>query len=410
MMKRFLMALLLIAGVGAGLVYFFEIDARALLHEETRVANEKKSEKQDQNPPPAISVVNVSIADFVETVMVTGSLTARDEVLIHPEVEGLRVTNYLVDEGDEVTKGQVLATLESHTLKAQLDQSRASLDRAHAQIAQAKSQIAEAEASLTQTAASLKRAKPLRRSGHLSKSTYDDRVAAHATAKARLASAKDGLKLGHADFARLKAEQREIEWRLSKSDIKSPVSGVVARRNVKIGSLASSAMDPLFTIIADGEIELDAELDSIQLAKVKPGQKARVLVVGRDAIEGQVRLVSPEIDRATRLGRVRIFLGKNSELKVGAFARGMIETDRSRGLSVPASAVLYDDQAVYVLRVDNDRVRKTNIEVGLRTGDLVEVRKGLKASDTVVAKAGTFLRDGDVIRAFRPEAKLSEAN
>ncbi len=408
-MKRFLMAILIIAGLAASSLYVFDIDPAALIHAGGKSAEKDHATSHDRNPPPSISVAQATKSEFVETVMVTGSLVARDEVLIHPEVEGLRVVSYAVDEGDTVSKGQVLATLESHTLKAQLDQNSASISRAEAQIAQAGSQIAEAEATLKQTAQSLKRAKPLKKSGHLSSSTYDDRVAAYATAKARLASAKDGLKLGHADLARLKAERRELEWRVSKAEVKSPVSGVVSRRNVRIGSLASAASDPLFKIIANGEIELEAELDGRQLAKVASGQKAQVFTAGEKRTEGRVRLVSPEIDRTTRLGHVRIFLGKDPALKVGAFARGTIETGRSSGLGVPAAAILYDGQSAFVLRVEDDRVHKTAIKAGLRTSGLVEVLEGLRPMDLVVAKAGTFLRDGDVIRPYQPESRLSEA-
>ena len=111
-----------------------------------------------------------------------------------------------------------------------------------------------------------------------------------------------------------------------------------------------------------------------------------------------MRLVSPEVDKATRLGRVRIFLGDNPGLRVGAFARGTIETANGHGLAVPASAILYGPDGATVQVVRDSRVETRRIKTGLAGGALVEVTKGLSEGDLVVARSGTFLRDGDAVR------------
>ena len=148
---------------------------------------------------------------------------------------------------------------------------------------------------------------------------------------------------------------------------------------------------------------------STRVAAVKEGHKARVETAGT-IVEGTVRLVSPEIDKATRLGRVRIYLGDNPALRVGAFARGTVEVAKSRGLAVPASAVLYEPEGALVQVVRNNRVETQRIVPGLAAGALVEVRKGLSEDDVVVARSGTFLRDGDAVRpVFADKARLSEA-
>ena len=116
-----------------------------------------KSETATAVSPPAVSVAVVRQADFVESVLVTGSLIAREEILVAPEVDGLRF----------VKKGDVLAVLETETLDAQLAQNTASLNRSTADVAKAKSQIAEVEARLAEAKASLDRAKPLTKSGYL---------------------------------------------------------------------------------------------------------------------------------------------------------------------------------------------------------------------------------------------------
>src|SRR5512145_3260769 len=99
----------------------------------------------------AVTVARVARADFTETVLATGSLVAREEILVGPEVEGLRITEVLADEGQHVRKGDVLARLVADTLDAQLAQNDAALARATATIAQARSTIVQAEARVVET-------------------------------------------------------------------------------------------------------------------------------------------------------------------------------------------------------------------------------------------------------------------
>jgi RND family efflux transporter MFP subunit len=364
---------------------------------------------------PAVSVIPVAKSDFVETVFVTGTLVARDEIIVAPEVDGLRVLELKVDEGDRVKQGDVLAVLVNETLEAQVAQNDAALARAEAAIARAKSGIAEAEARLAEANASLERARPLVKSQYLSESVFDQREAAAKTAQAQLTASSDGLKVAEAEKAQVEAQRRELVWRRSKSEVRSPVDGIVSRRSARIGAIAVGAMiagagDPMFRIIARGEVELDAEVTETHMAKIKAGQKARVEAAETGVVDGTVRLVSPEVDKTTRLGRVRIFVGENPALRIGAFARATIETDHARGLAVPQSAILYGEQGATVQVVEDGRVATRRIETGLATGSEVEVRSGLAEADLVVAKAGTFLRDGDAVRTVLPDAEVSEVN
>lgn len=146
-----------------------------------------------------------------------------------------------------------------------------------------------------------------------------------------------------------------------------------------------------------------------ELANITVGRKARINVAGVGEILGTVRLVSPEVDPDTRLGKVRIFLGDDPKLRIGSFARGVIDTAHSRGLAVPTAAVVFDSAGAFVQVVRDGRVERRAIETGLVADGLVEVRKGLVLGDVVVAKAGTFLREGDAVRAVRPNSKISEA-
>jgi len=413
-MKKLLAVLLLLAAFGAGIYWGPHLAphlAPYVMAFQRLHAPENKIGKDGEieTAPPAVSVAKVDEAEFTETVAVSGSLVPRDEILVAPEVEGIRVLELMVDEGDHVKKGDVLATLVQESLDAQLAQYDAAVARADAAISRAKSQIVEAEARLVEAKAAFERAKPLKNSGYLSQSTYDQREAAATSAQAQLVAARDGLRLAEAEKSQVEAQRRELVWRRSNAKVTAPEDGLVSRRTARVGGMASAVAEPMFHIIARGEIELDAEVLETELAKVAAGQRARVSVAGAGEVDGTIRLVSPEVDKATRLGRVRIFLGDDPRLRIGSFARGTIDTAQGHGLAVPSSAVVFDGDGASVQVVIDGRVKRRSIKTGLQSAGLIEVREGLAQGDVVVARAGTFLSDGDAVRPVLPDAKISEA-
>jgi len=364
--------------------------------------------------PPSVTVARVKPADFIETVLVTGSLVAREDVLVAPEVEGLRIVDIRVEQGDTVKKNDVLAVLETQSLTSQLAQNAANLDRSLAAIAQSQSQIVEVQARLTEAKAQLERAKPLSKSGYLSESVLDQRTATSRSLEALLLSARSGLTAAEADKVQIEAQRRELEWRLSRSQVRAPVDGIISRRNAHIGAIATAvgvaAGEPMFRIIQNGEIELDAEVGEADMRKIAVGQSTSITVADGTTVTGKVRLVSPEVSTTSRLGRVRIFIGADKRLRVGTFSGGVIETARERGLSVPVSAVSTAAGVSTALVLEGETVRERIIETGLSSGGLIEIRKGLSEGDRVIARAGTFLKDGDVVRAVETDTRaVSEA-
>jgi HlyD family secretion protein len=359
---------------------------------------------------PAVTVAPALAQVFVDTVLVTGTLVARQEILIAPEVEGLRVTDLAAEEGDRVRKGDLLARLEQETLTSQLAQNSASTARAAAAIAQAQSQIVQAEARLAEAAANFERAQPLKKSGALSEAVFDQRQAAARTAEAQLAAARDGLKLAQAELGLVEAQRRELTWRLSRTAITAPADGLITRRSARVGGVASAAGEPMFRLAAAAEVELEAEVPESEIERLRAGLKARVVLPGGVEISGLVRIVSPEVDRTTRLGKARILLGSDPRLRVGSFGRGSVDVATSTGLSIPASAVVFATDGAHVLVVKGDIVETRRIRTGLTSAEAIEVTQGLAEGDLVVAKAGTFLRTGDRVRPVRANAgKISEA-
>jgi HlyD family secretion protein len=356
---------------------------------------------------PAVSVTVAARTAFTESVLVTGSLIPRLEVLISPQIEGYRITELLVDEGDRVEEGQVLARLDKNTLQAQLAQLEAQQTRADAAIAQARSNITQAEANQKQAEAAFERAQDLVKTGATSRAVFDEREAAARTAVASVMSSKDGLRVAEADKVAIQAQIQEAKVRLDYTEIKAPQAGLVSRRNARLGAVASATGDPLFRIIAKGEVEMEAEAPEVYLPKMTNGMAARIDVAGLKERQGTIRLISPEVDRTTRLGRVRIFIGDDKELRVGTFARAVINIAESDGLGVPSSAILSQNDAQTVQVVKDGKVETRRVRTGLVGGGKTEIIEGLSEGEQVVTRSGTLLRDGDAVRAMPTDKTAS---
>ncbi len=368
--------------------------------------------QKSEPPVPAVTVVRAHKSDFVETALVTGSFVPREEILVAPEVDGLRVLELKAEEGDRVKKGDLLAVLVTEQIDTQLAANEAALGSANAAIERAKSTIKEMEARSVEAKAQLERARPLVASKYLSESVFDQRQASARAAEALLASSRSSLAQAEAERNQIEAQRRELMWRRGRAEVRAPADGLISKRAGRIGGIATASTltggDTMFRIIQNGEIELDAEVAEGQLWKVKEGQAARVSASGGLEVEGTVRLVAPEVDKTTRLGRVRIFLGDRPHLKVGAFGRGTIETGKGSAIAVPLSAVLYGHDGPSVQIVSDGKVVTQKVKTGLEAGNKIAIDSGLTEGDLVVAKAGTFLRDGDAVRPVLPDPVISE--
>ena len=234
---------------------------------------------------PAVTVVRAAERELVERAVVTGTLVPREEILVAPEVEGLRITEVLVEEGAVVKQGQVLARLSRDILEATLAQNTAALARAEAAIAQAHSQIVQAEAAQTEAAQALERARALMRSGNTTEAQLEQRISVARAAEGRLAAARNGLRMAEAEKRSAEALRREIEVRLDRTEIKAPRAGIVSRKTARIGATAAASGDPLFRIIAEGEIELEGEVTETQILRIREGAPAEISL-GQDRAIG----------------------------------------------------------------------------------------------------------------------------
>lgn len=176
--------------------------------------------------------------------------------------------------------------------------------------------------------------------------------------------------------------------------LRATAAGLVTQVNTMVGAPASPQAGPLFRIAVNGDIDLDAEVPAVHMAKLNPGATARVSRDDGPDIAGRVRLVLPEIDRNTQLGHVRITLNVNSGIRIGTFAQASIDAKRSCGVAIPRTAI--DHLTVQVVKGDTVETRR--VRVGLVSDTSTEILEGLDVGEIVVADAGSSLHDGDHIK------------
>ena len=185
-----------------------------------------------------------------------------------------------------------------------------------------------------------------------------------------------------------------------------PAAGLITELRTAVGAPASPQAGPMFRISVNNEIELEAEVPSVHLLKLNKDATVRISRDDAPDVVGKVRQISPQIDRATQLGKVRISLNNNPSLKVGMFARANIDAKRSCGVAVPRTAI--DRLTLQVVKGNTIETRK--VRVGLTSETSTEILEGLDVGETVVADAGTSLHDGDQIKImFADELERTRA-
>lgn len=351
---------------------------------------------------PVVTLAPVTREPIQARVPVTGSLVARAPVQVHASVSGHEIRALRAEIGDHVKAGDVLAELAQDTLAAQLAQADAEYQRADAGVSQAESQIASAQATLTQAASALERTRALRQGGNASQAVLDQAVATEAGARAAAASAQDGLGVARAALAQADAARRIARLNLGYARITAPVDGLIVARNAEIGAIPGAGGDPLFTLIAGGEIELQADVIETALGQIAPGDPAQIQVAGLGQVQGHVRLVPAGVDPVTRLGQARIALAPQPGLRTGLFAHGWVITDRREALTVPMTAVLADASGDRVQVVKEGRVETRPVRAGILWQGRREILEGVAPGETVISRAGAFFRSGDAVRPAPP--------
>ena len=348
---------------------------------------------------PAIVVTRAAERHLVDRITATGTIKPVQEVYIQPLVEGLAIKTLNADTGDEVKADQVLAVLNEASLTLQKTQYAANRAKAEAALAQSEAQLADAKASLNEADRQYKRAKQLGDNGTMSRSQVEQAETSAASARAQYNSAEKAIAVSQADIKVIDAQVADVDLQLSRTEVRTPVAGIISARDAKIGAIASGSASPLFTLIRDGQIELVADVPETDILKVKVGQKVKIAVAGGPSdVSGSVRIVAPSVDATTRLGAIHIAIDDDNAARAGMYGKADIVVSEVDAITLPLSAVNTGVDGSIVRKVDNGVVRLTRVETGIVDGGFVQVTKGLAAGDEVVAKAGAFVGEGDHIR------------
>ncbi len=321
---------------------------------------------------PVVSVITPGRTTIEGSISATGTLAARRELPVGIAGEGGQVSSVLVEPGQWVRAGQVMAVIDRSVQVQQLSSQAAQV------------QVARANADLAQ--ANLDRSLRLVDKGFVSKADIDRLRATRdsAAAQVRVAGAQLGV---------LQAQSRRL-------NVVAPAAGLVLERRVEPGQVVSAGSGMLFRIAKGGEMELRALLGQADLAQVAPGVTALVTPVGSaNVYTGQVWQRAPVIDPQSRQGVARIALAYAPDLPPGGFASAQIKSGTVVAPMLPESAILSDNKGSYVYVVGpNNKVQRRDIKLGLVTDQGIAVVAGLDGSERIVLRAGGFLSPGETIK------------
>ena len=359
-----------------------------------------RSQAADPKPPAAVkpaltvSTAQATMRSIPIVLSANGNVMAWQEASVGAELGGVRVQELHANVGDVVQRGQLLATLTSESLQAD--------------VALARAQLAEAQANSADATGNADRARALQTTGALSAQQIAQLLTSEQAAAARLESAKAALQL---QLLRLKNTQ-----------VLAPDSGTITARTTALGAVVGAGSE-MFRLIRQGRLEWRAELTAAELAQVPAGTAAVVRAPGGAQAQGRVRMVAPTVDAQTRVGLVYVDLlglippGKGPlslGFKPGMYAQGSFVLGQSDALVIAQQAVVVRDGFSYCFTVQPDgRVAQVKINTGRRVGDatggLVEVTDGLSKGAVVVASGAGFLNDGDLVKTVPapPKAALT---
>ncbi|MBJ8439713.1 efflux RND transporter periplasmic adaptor subunit [Acinetobacter junii] len=344
---------------------------------------QKNAQTNTQKAALTVTVVSPEQQNWKQVFTANGNIAAWQEVVISSELSGQRLTRVNVNVGDEVKRGQILAEINSETIRADL--------------AAAKASYAEAQAVLADAITNNKRIQQLKNTGAISAQESTQYQTSQATAQARLDAAK--------------AQIESNQLRLAQTQVISPDNGVISARTATVGSLAQTGQE-LFRLIRDHRLEWRAEVTTTDLYKLKQGMTAHVISPdpSQPKVTGQVRMIAPVIDPQTRYGLVYVDLPTTQAIRMGMFVKGEFDLGEKTAITIPQTALLLRDGFSYVFVLDqNNRVTQKKVTTGRRQNDRVEILD-LPLNVKVVSSGTGFLTDGDLVNVAQaiPETPLTQ--
>ncbi len=327
---------------------------------------------------PSVTVVVPGRSSVGRAITASGPLAAKRDQPIGIAGQGGRVVRVLVDAGQWVRAGQVLAVVDRSVQAQQAAQLAAQIEAARAQAALAQSDYDRAIA--------------LQGRGFISKAEIDAKKAARDAAYAQVRVAQ----------AQLGATRAQI----NQLNVLAPASGLILARNVELGQIVSPGSGALFRLAEGGQMEMRAQLAQQDLAFIHVGMPAQVTPVGSTtSVTGNVWQVAPVIDAQSRLGEVRVAIPYTPAIKPGGFASVRITAGEAAAPLLPQSAVLSDEKGNYVYIVNaRNEVERRDVTIGNVNDAGVTIASGLSGNEAVVLSAGPFLNPGQKVNPRREAA------
>lgn len=378
----------------------------AVLFVLSRLGGDNNIEAKQTSDAQAVSVVQVQTRTFETEVSLNGEARPVRDIQVAAPATGVRILQILVDEGDMVRQGQAMARLDTALSTAQTRAAQAS--------------VAEAESAAVRARGEYERAESIRESGALSAEAIEQRRAAAIAADARLAAAR--------------AQLAEVNARLGGGYVRAPASGLVIDRTAELGRPVDGQV--LFRIAADNRLEVSAQVAEADALALQEGQTATFALVDGSTVEGALRRLPASIDSRTRTGEALFALPAGTRVRAGMYLRGHANLPPREVIAVPQSSVLYDAGQAYVFVVADQptaapqeahpqqrrgeqtleptyAVRRQDVQLRGRDGDLVEVVSGLEPGERIVGSGAAFLQAGESVRVLEtrpPSARQPDAN
>lgn len=312
----------------------------------------KNNKKGDKKPPMMVDAVIVSEKDFANTISLSGSIEANENVEIRSEVSGI-VEKIYFTEGTNVSKGQVLLKVNDIELRAQLSQAitRQSL-------------ASENE----------RRAKLLLQKEAISQEEYE---------------------IASAEYRSLKAQTQLIQAQIAKTTIRAPFSGKIGLRNISPGTYVTPTT--LITkLVSANQVKISFSIPEKYASEVENNTSIQFTIPNNpEKFSAKIYAIEPEIETATRTLKIRaIAENPNEKLLVGTFATVALPLKNIKGaIEIPSEAVvpIQDGKVVYLS--NNGKAKEVKIETIARTDKNVVVTQGVKSGDTILTSGVMALKD-----------------
>lgn len=355
---------------------------------------------------PVVTVASPVRAPTTTDLVLPGSIQAVQETAIYARVDGY-LTRRLVDIGDHVRSGEVLAEIDTPELNQQLYQAKAALAQALSVVEQARAALQHNETQLEYNRKNLERWRAMKERDLIAQQDFDDREVLVKSGQADVDAARANVAAAGASVTANKANVERLVNLQSFQKVRAPFAGVITVRNVDAGALISAGSSannlPLLRMAQTDSLRIFVNVPQTSMASLTPGLAAEVAVreFPRRSFGAQIAGVAGALDPASRTLLTEVRMGNpESLLRPGMYADVKFHLTRSDPpLIIPASALIIRSGPPRVATVGTDnKVRFQAVQLGRDYGTSVEVVDGLSDQERVLVAPPDDLNEGDVVR------------